>query len=327
MEFTPGEGYLGSLEQNVIRAYTPFDVLSFFGALPSLFVLFLAPYTRMKVLRGAPSLGQANEGKSVAARCPAKPRPTSTASNDWPLTALSRRISARAVILCALVMFACWLPYLFVYWPGLVFPDTLNSLDQLMGYRPWNNHHPVPYTFAPGNHPSRHPLHFIHRSMHSNRSFGWWGFDSRLCTLLSGSNGFDGDMPRIPFLLDDNSRWTQQGVACHRCRFVRSLTVLRHIQHRSLERPRILCLDCHADRIARRFGAGKRSRYASWKMVAFRLHSVCSPCHLHEKQRNVHERTYLLQPDSASLHGCGLTENSGGRSKGSYAQHFAFWSW
>lgn len=67
VEFTPGEGYLGSLEQNVIRAYTPFDVLSFFGALPSLFVLFLAPYTRMKVLRGAPSLGQANEGKSVAA--------------------------------------------------------------------------------------------------------------------------------------------------------------------------------------------------------------------------------------------------------------------
>lgn len=150
MEFTPGEGYLGSLEQNVIRAYTPFDVLSFFGALPSLFVLFLAPYTRMKVLRGAPSLGQANEGKSVAARCPAKPRPTSTASNDWPLTALSRRISARAVILCALVMFACWLPYLFVYWPGLVFPDTLNSLDQLMGYRPWNNHHPVPYTLFIG---------------------------------------------------------------------------------------------------------------------------------------------------------------------------------
>lgn len=42
VQFTPGEGYLGSLEQNVIRAYTPFDVLSFFGALPSLFVLFLA---------------------------------------------------------------------------------------------------------------------------------------------------------------------------------------------------------------------------------------------------------------------------------------------
>lgn len=38
-----------------------------------------------------------------------------------------------------------WLPYLLAYWPGLIFGDTLSSLNQIFG-APLSNHHPVVFT-------------------------------------------------------------------------------------------------------------------------------------------------------------------------------------
>lgn len=40
-----------------------------------------------------------------------------------------------------------WLPYLLAYWPGLIFGDTLSSLNQIFG-APLSNHHPVVFTLT-----------------------------------------------------------------------------------------------------------------------------------------------------------------------------------
>lgn len=44
------------------------------------------------------------------------------------------------------ILFLCfWFPYLIEYWPGFVFGDTINSINQIYS-GVWNNHHPVLYT-------------------------------------------------------------------------------------------------------------------------------------------------------------------------------------
>ena len=40
-----------------------------------------------------------------------------------------------------------WLPYLLAYWPGLIFGDTLSSLNQIFGAT-LSNHHPVVFTLT-----------------------------------------------------------------------------------------------------------------------------------------------------------------------------------
>lgn len=39
-----------------------------------------------------------------------------------------------------------WIPYLLAYWPGLIFSDSIKSLDQVFGLAEWSNHHPAAYT-------------------------------------------------------------------------------------------------------------------------------------------------------------------------------------
>lgn len=61
---------------------------------------------------------------------------------------------SRAVGICskriwfasAAVLFFAWLPYLFVYYPGYIFGDSLASIGQALGAARLNNHHPVVYT-------------------------------------------------------------------------------------------------------------------------------------------------------------------------------------
>ena len=52
----------------------------------------------------------------------------------------------RVVAIIAVIMFLCWLPYLLLYWPGIVLGDSLNSIEQSLGEAPLSNHHPVLYT-------------------------------------------------------------------------------------------------------------------------------------------------------------------------------------
>lgn len=58
------------------------------------------------------------------------------------------RIGACRVAGVAALIFAAWVPYLLVYWPGFLFADSYSSICQAMGLEEWSNHHPVAYTLA-----------------------------------------------------------------------------------------------------------------------------------------------------------------------------------
>lgn len=49
-----------------------------------------------------------------------------------------------------LVIFICWLPYLFVFYPGSVCHDGYNQLNQSVGIRPISNKHPILGTYLLG---------------------------------------------------------------------------------------------------------------------------------------------------------------------------------
>lgn len=51
------------------------------------------------------------------------------------------KILAAAPLLTAL-FFACWLPYLLAYCPGIYHPDSIGELDEVTGYAQMMNHHP-----------------------------------------------------------------------------------------------------------------------------------------------------------------------------------------
>ena len=53
-------------------------------------------------------------------------------------------VPVKWIAIGAAVLFACWMPYLLAYWPGLVFGDTMTSIRQSVSTL--NNHHPVLYT-------------------------------------------------------------------------------------------------------------------------------------------------------------------------------------
>lgn len=55
-------------------------------------------------------------------------------------------ISRKKVLICASALFLLWIPYFLSYWPGLIFSDSLRSLEQVLGLSAWKNHHPVAYT-------------------------------------------------------------------------------------------------------------------------------------------------------------------------------------
>lgn len=48
------------------------------------------------------------------------------------------------------VIFICWLPWLFASYPCSFCPDSINSLEQYFGFRPWNGNSPVLNTLIMG---------------------------------------------------------------------------------------------------------------------------------------------------------------------------------
>ncbi len=60
------------------------------------------------------------------------------------------RFSLRAFLLCVLAMLLCWSPYMLALYPGVVLPDTLASVGQIIGDAELSNHHPVLFTFLLG---------------------------------------------------------------------------------------------------------------------------------------------------------------------------------
>ncbi|MDE6600736.1 MAG: hypothetical protein K2K90_00955 [Lachnospiraceae bacterium] len=58
-----------------------------------------------------------------------------------------RRHTALCAFLCCLL---CWLPYYLYQYPGIMTPDSINQLEQILGVIPWSNHHPWVHTLVFG---------------------------------------------------------------------------------------------------------------------------------------------------------------------------------
>ena len=62
-----------------------------------------------------------------------------------------RRHPARFACLAAACLLLCWLPYLLTVAPGIVYPDSMESIGQMLRHgHPTSNHHPLFYTLAVG---------------------------------------------------------------------------------------------------------------------------------------------------------------------------------
>ena len=46
------------------------------------------------------------------------------------------------------VCLLCWLPYFLYEYPGIMSPDSINQFEQVIGMKPWSNHHPVAHTLC-----------------------------------------------------------------------------------------------------------------------------------------------------------------------------------
>lgn len=52
-----------------------------------------------------------------------------------------------AVFLCSfLIILVCWMPYYLTYFPGILSNDSVWQMDQILGIRPYSNHHPFTHT-------------------------------------------------------------------------------------------------------------------------------------------------------------------------------------
>ncbi len=58
-----------------------------------------------------------------------------------------RSHTALCAFLCCLF---CWLPYYLYQYPGIMTPDSINQLEQILGVIPWSNHHPWVHTLVFG---------------------------------------------------------------------------------------------------------------------------------------------------------------------------------
>lgn len=58
-----------------------------------------------------------------------------------------RNHTALCAFLCCLL---CWLPYYLYQYPGIMTPDSINQLEQILDVIPWSNHHPWVHTLVFG---------------------------------------------------------------------------------------------------------------------------------------------------------------------------------
>lgn len=60
------------------------------------------------------------------------------------VTQSGKRNSVVVMLVCLL----CWLPYFLYEYPGIMSPDSINQFEQVVGMKPWSNHHPVAHTLC-----------------------------------------------------------------------------------------------------------------------------------------------------------------------------------
>ena len=62
---------------------------------------------------------------------------------------VERKTSKKSILvffLFLVILLICWLPYILSYFPGGIYADTINTLQQALGRMKITNHHPVLYT-------------------------------------------------------------------------------------------------------------------------------------------------------------------------------------
>lgn len=117
-----GHTYIGLVDENTIKPYSAFDVVSFVVIAAHLFLMTSASHAFLDR-----KLKRSGKRKSID----------------------MSPILARDVVVTAIAVFAVFLPYLLVYYPGFIFADTLSSFNQLVT-KTFNNHHPVFFTLVIG---------------------------------------------------------------------------------------------------------------------------------------------------------------------------------
>ena len=58
---------------------------------------------------------------------------------------ISRKQIVKSVLIYAVVLIICWLPYYLTYFPGGIGNDDFECIEMCLGYRGWTNHNPVLY--------------------------------------------------------------------------------------------------------------------------------------------------------------------------------------
>lgn len=112
--------YAGTAVENYIEPYSWFDVVAFICIL---YVLMLM----------ARAITQITFDYRLKYTSGASPKVTP--------------IPLKPFFIASAAIAALWLPYLLTYWPGLLFTDTLSSLNQIFG-APLSNHHPIVFTLT-----------------------------------------------------------------------------------------------------------------------------------------------------------------------------------
>lgn len=107
--------YNSSILDSYVSPYGKIDIAAFVLMMPAVFVMLLALY------------------QALFKRIPAE--------DSRKIT--FEPIGKKGLLGIAVVLFVFWLPYLLVYWPGLLYGDTVHSFLQLFGEAQLTNHQPV----------------------------------------------------------------------------------------------------------------------------------------------------------------------------------------
>ena len=67
-------------------------------------------------------------------------------SDDDPATPLFSFYQKHPALCAFLLCILCWLPYFLYQYPGIMTPDSINQLEQVLHVIPYSNHHPFLHT-------------------------------------------------------------------------------------------------------------------------------------------------------------------------------------
>lgn len=113
-----GGTYAGTIEENYITPYSMTDFATFVAVFAAFFIIVMLTYGSCRQLLARPARKQAD----------------------------IRPLKARPILFYAGCIALLYIPYLLAYWPGFIFGDSINSINQALGNTGYSNHHPVAYT-------------------------------------------------------------------------------------------------------------------------------------------------------------------------------------